>query len=250
MSQYRQSPFANLTSVVKNLLIINIICFIPYELFDHGDPEGPITTIFGLHYFASDSFKVWQMITYMFMHGGLTHIFFNMFALYMFGPILEYSLGSKRFLELYFICGIGAGLLQLAVQAIQVHAIIGGFVLPHAGVTNSQGIDMSYFQYGSEAVATKLYGIYNGPLVGASGAIFGLLVAFGMLYPNMELFIMFIPVPVKAKYLVPVYILIELWLGFKQFGGDNVAHFAHLGGAILGFLMIKIWGTRRKDNFY
>jgi rhomboid-like protein len=252
MSQYRQSPFANLTPVVKSLLILNIICFIPFELFDHPEAlsPGPFTTLFGMHYFGSDDFKIWQPITYMFMHGGFAHIFFNMFALFMFGPILEYSLGPKRFLQLYFICGIGAGLLQLLVQAIQVHSIIGGFILPHSGVLTSEGIDMQYFQYGGDQVAAKLYGIYNGPLVGASGAIFGLLVGFGMLYPNMEMYLFFIPVPIKAKYIVPGYIVVELWLGAAQYGGDNVAHFAHIGGAIFGFLMIKIWGVKRPNNFF
>src|SRR5581483_10983892 len=242
-------PFANLTPVVKNLLIINIICFVPILFFDKGDElhPGPFTALFGLHYFGSHYFKIWQIFTYMFMHGGYAHIFFNMFALFMFGPILEYSIGSKRFAQLYFICGIGAGLLQLLVQAIQIHSIIGDFILPHSGVMNSQGIDMQYFQYGGENIAGQLYGIYNGSIVGASGAIFGLLVAFGMLYPNMELFIFFIPIPIKAKYIVPVYIVIELWLGVAQYGGDNVAHFAHLGGALFGFLMVKIWGLRRRD---
>jgi membrane associated rhomboid family serine protease len=251
MSQYRQSPFANLTPVVKNLLIINVICFIPVVLLDKGDAlnPGPITTLFGMHYFGSDYFKVWQIITYMFMHGGFAHILFNMFALFMFGPILEYALGAKRFLQLYFICGIGAGLLQLLVQAIQIHNIIGGFILPHTGQLNSQGIDLSYFQYGGNDVAGKLYDIYNVPLVGASGAIFGVLVGFAMLYPNLEMMIMFIPVPIKAKYIIPAYILIELFLGFKQYGGDNVAHFAHIGGALFGFILIKLWGIKGSNNF-
>jgi len=249
MSQYRQSPFANLTPVVKNLLIINVICFIPFLIFDHGEANGPTTTLFGMHYFGSDDFRIWQIITYMFMHGGFTHIFFNMFALFMFGPIVESSLGSKRFFNLYFICGIGAALLQLLVQAIQIHGIIGGFILPHTGQLNSQGIDIAYFQYGGNDIAGKLYGIYNGPLVGASGAIFGLLVAFGMLYPNMEMFLFFIPVPIKAKYLVPGYIILEIWLGVGQYGGDNVAHFAHLGGALFGFLLIKLWGIKGSNNF-
>jgi membrane associated rhomboid family serine protease len=250
MSAYRQSPFANLTPVVKNLLIINIICFIPFLLFDHGDPVGPVTNLFGMHYFGSPDFKAWQVITYMFMHGGWAHIFFNMFALFSFGPIVEYSIGSKKFFNLYFICGLGAVILQLIVQAIQVHSITGGFIIHQSGIMTPEGIDQVYFQYGGNEVAAKLYGIYNAPLVGASGAIFGLLVAFGMLYPNMELMIMFIPVPVKAKYIIPIYIVIELWLGVGQYGGDNVAHFAHLGGAILGYFMVKLWRLQRPNNFF
>lgn len=234
MSQYRQSPFANLTPVVKNLLILNIIFFIAtYVLGARFD----MVRWFAVFYFDSPFFRPWQVITYMFMHGGIAHIFFNMFALFMFGPILEYSLGSKKFFNLYFICGIGAILLQWLVQAIEVHSLVGSFT-----INMNQGF--------SPEVVGKLEAIYNGPVLGASGAVFGLLVAFGMLYPNMELFLFFIPVPIKAKYIVPVYIIVELWLGVAQYGGDNVAHFAHLGGAIFGFLMIKIWGVRKPNNFF
>lgn len=250
MSAYRQSPFANLTPVVKNLLIINIIFFVAYLIFDHNNAGGPMTDLLGMHYFGSPDFKVWQVISYMFMHGGWEHIFFNMFALFMFGPIIEYSIGAKRFLNLYFICGIGAVGFQLIVQAIQVHGITGGFIIPQSGTMTPYGIDASYFQYGAGETAAKLYHIYNDPLVGASGAIFGLLVAFGMLYPNMELYLFFVPIPIKAKYIIPVYILIEIWMGVGQYGGDNVAHFAHLGGAILGFIMVKAWRLQKPNNFF
>ncbi|HVW96470.1 MAG TPA: rhomboid family intramembrane serine protease [Mucilaginibacter sp.] len=237
MSAYRQSPFSNLTPVVKNLLIINFIFFIPFLLFDHMDPRGPVTTFLGAFYFNSPNFRPWQIITYMFMHGGWEHILFNMFALYMFGPILEYSIGSKKFLNLYFICGIGAWALQMFVQAIEVHNLIGSFTIPQPGV------DMSYFQAAGDRAQT-LFDIYHAPLVGASGAIFGILVAFGMLYPNLDLMILFIPFPVKAKYLVTFYVLLEIYLGFEQAAGDSVAHFAHIGGALLGFILIKAWRLR------
>ncbi|MGN6641095.1 MAG: rhomboid family intramembrane serine protease [Mucilaginibacter sp.] len=239
MNAYRQSPFANITPVVKNLLIINIIFFIATLVL--GDRLGMMTWL-PVYYFNSPHFRVWQIITYMFMHGGWEHIFFNMFALFMFGPIIEYSLGSKKFFNLYFICGIGAILLQMVVQAVEVHAITGTITISHPE------LESSYLEYGANA--QKLFDIYNTPVLGASGAIFGILVAFGMLYPNMELFIFFIPIPVKAKYIVPVYILIEIWLGVSQYGGDNVAHFAHLGGALFGFIMIKIWNIRRPNNFF
>lgn len=237
MNGYRPSPFANITPVVKNLLIINIIFFIAFLLFDHGDPRGPVTSHLGAFYFNSPGFEPWQIITYMFMHGGWEHIIFNMFALFSFGPILEYYLGPKRFFNLYFICGIGAYLLQTLVQAFEVHSMIGSFTLP-------LGFDMN-----DPSVPDKLIAIYIFPMVGASGAIFGLLVAFGMLYPNLELMIMFIPVPVKAKYIIPVYILVELSLGFGQFAGDNVAHFAHLGGALIGFILIKAWKLKGPGSF-
>lgn len=237
-----QSPFANLTPVVKNLIIINIIFFIaPYALakvVDLGD-------LLAAYYPASAKFKPWQPITYMFMHGGLAHIFFNMFALFSFGPLLEYSLGSKKFFNYYFITGLGGYVLYMAVQAIQIHAITGSFTVPHPE------LDSSYFAYGGgQAVAQKLYALVNFPMVGASGSIFGLLVAFAMLYPNLEMMVIFIPVPIKAKYFVLGYTAIELFSGIGRFSGDNVAHFAHLGGALFGFLLIKLWNIKRPNNFY
>jgi rhomboid-like protein len=195
-----------------------------------------------VYYFNSPQFRLWQIVTYMFMHGNIMHIFFNMFALFMFGPMLEYSIGPKRFLNLYFISGFGAIFIQMLVQAIQVHAITGGFVISHPE------LESSYYAYGANA--QKLAEIYYTPVVGASGAIFGLLVAFAMLYPNLEMMILFIPIPIKAKYIIPVYILIELWLGIGQYGGDNVAHFAHLGGALFGFIMVKFWRLQRPNNYF
>jgi rhomboid-like protein len=232
MPPYRQSPFANLTPVVKNLLIINFICFLPYLLFGETRYDNMVVSNFGLYYFDSPHFRVWQLLTYMFVHGSFTHILFNMLALFMFGPILEYAIGPKHFFNLYFICGIGAALIQMLSQAVEVHMVAGSF-------TVSDGMQMM-----SQAGYEKIMAIYSGPTVGASGAIFGVVVAFAMLYPDLELMILFIPVPVKAKYLIPVYIVIELVSGFGQFSGDNVAHFAHLGGALVGFLLIKIWRYR------
>ena len=241
MNGYRQSPFANLTPVVKNLLIINVICFLPFLLFDH-DSGGPYTALFGAFYFNSPFFKPWQIITYMFMHGGWLHIFFNMFALFSIGPILEYAIGSKRFFNLYFICGIGALLLQMFVMGIEVHNIAGSFTIPNPK------LDSSYLLYG-EGNAQKLFAIYNAPIVGASGAIFGIAVAFAMLYPNLEMMIMFIPIPIKAKYIIPGYVIIELFSGFGHSATDHVAHFAHLGGALVGFIVVKIWGLKSQLKF-
>ncbi len=232
MSVYRQSPFANLTPVVKNLLIINLICFLPYILFSEAMYDKLVVTNMGAFYFNSPFFRVWQLLTYMFFHGGWTHILFNMFALFSFGPILEYGIGGKRFFNLYFICGIGAALFQMLVQAIEVHQITGAFT-----AHDLSGLDPM-------AIA-KLQGIYAGPIIGASGAIFGVLVAFGMLFPNLELMMLFIPVPVKAKYIIPVYVIFEIYSGLSPTAGDNVAHFAHIGGALLGFLVIKAWNVQR-----
>ncbi len=238
MNANRQSPFANITPVVKNLLIINLIFYLAFVLFDSKYMVGPITRVLGAYYFNSPNFKPWQIITYMFMHGGFEHILFNMFALFSFGPILENYIGSKKFFNLYFICGIGAFVFQNIVQAFEVQSITGSIILPFS----QHIIDPTSIE--------KLRAIYTFPLVGASGAIFGLLVAFGMIYPNLELMILFVPIPIKAKYLIPVYIVLELFLGFGQFEGDNVAHFAHLGGALLGFIIIKVWKLKGPSNFF
>ena len=238
-----QNPFANIPPVVKNLLIINVICFLPSLYYSNGfaGQKDPVAELFGVYYFNSPNFHPWQLITYMFIHGGWAHIFFNMFALFSFGPSIEYIMGSKRFFNFYFICGLGAIGFQMLVQAFEVHAITGAFTLANST------LDSSYLQYGPQA--QKLYDIYHGNMVGASGAIFGILIAFGMIYSNAELMIMFIPVPVKAKYIIPIYVLIELGLGIGQFGGDNVAHFAHLGGALLGFILVKSWRLQGPKNF-
>jgi rhomboid-like protein len=237
MNAYRQSPFANLTPVVKNLIIINVIFFVATWIL--GARVGMVTWL-SAFYFNSPLFHPWQIITYMFMHANIAHIFFNMFALFIFGPTLEYTMGSKRFLQYYFITGVGALILQWFVQAIEVHNIIGTITIPNGDLSPYVG----YPDF------NKLEEIYGGAVLGASGAIFGLLLAFGMLFPNVELFILFIPIPVKAKYAVAGYILIELFSGIGQFSGDNVAHFAHLGGALFGFILLKIWRMQRPDNFF
>ncbi|QKJ31734.1 rhomboid family intramembrane serine protease [Mucilaginibacter mali] len=248
-----QNPFANLTPVVKNLLLLNVVFYIAAYVFGHAgifDMDGALAA----YYPGSPKFRMWQIITYMFMHAppgngiGLAHIFFNMFALVSFGPIIEQTIGDKRFFLYYFICGLGALACQIAVQAFEIYSVTGHLFVP--GVTlENMATYAPYLGY-SEAGIMKLAGVYNVGLVGASGAIFGVLVAFGMLYPDLELMVIPIPVPVKAKYLIPVYIVIELYLGFKQFAGDSVAHTAHLGGALIGFILIKTWGYSRRDRYY
>ncbi|NEU10043.1 rhomboid family intramembrane serine protease [Flavihumibacter sp. R14] len=237
MSTFRSSPLSNIPPVVKNLLIINILFFVATAIFESKGIS--LVRMLGVYYVDSPSFNVWQVVSYMFMHGGFAHILFNMFALFTFGSSLEYIMGSKRFLNFYLITGLGALALQMLVQAIEIYGITGGFSIDPATYTSSD----------PNAIRT-LSEIYYSPMVGASGAIFGLLIAFGMLFPNAELFIMFIPVPVKAKYIIPVYILLELFLGVAQFSGDSVAHFAHLGGALFGFILVKLWDLKRSRNFY
>ena len=229
------SPFANITPVVKNLLIINVIFYIATMLFTEF-----MVRYFGVFYFGSPYFKVWQIITYMFMHspGTFFHILFNMFALFSFGSTLEYYFGSKRFLNFYLITGLGALALQMAVQAFEIYSIAGSITVYPEMLMHYAADDVN-----------KIREIYSTPMLGASGAIFGLLVAFGMLFPNAELMIFLIPFPIKAKYIIPIYIVIELFAGVAQFAGDSVAHFAHLGGALFGFILIKLWGIRRPGGF-
>lgn len=234
---FGQSSFSNIPPVVKNLLIINVIFFIATLVFESMGTE--LAYKLGAFYFNSPYFRPWQPITYMFMHGGFAHIFFNMFALWMFGPAIEYYMGSKRFFNYYFITGLGALALQMLVQAFEVHSIIGSFTL---------NTSINY-NIGPESVM-KLRAIYAEPMVGASGALFGVLVAFGVLYAETSLYILFIPIPVKAKYAVIGYIVVELYLGLSQHPGDSVAHFAHLGGALVGYILLKIWGSRRTNDFY
>ncbi len=243
------TPFANIPTVVKNLLIINIIFYAATLMF--GGPM--MTQVLGVHYFDGPDFRIWQVITYMFMHdySSLFHIMFNMFALYTFGSSLEYIMGSKRFLNFYLITGLGALALQLAVQGFEVYNITGSAINNGSFMIDSFKRTISFNpELMSQDQASTLLGIYLTPMVGASGAIFGLLIAFGMLFPNAELFIMFIPVPIKAKYIIPIYVILELFLGVKQFSGDSVAHFAHLGGALFGFILIRLWHLKRHDNFY
>ncbi len=230
MNRFQFSGGNSLTVVVKNLLVINVLFFVATFVLENKGIE--LTSILGVYYFDSPKFHYWQILTYMFMHGGFTHILFNMFALYMFGPILENIWGSQKFLYYYLFTGIGALALQMGVQAIELHSLTGYF-------TFHEGIELA------PNALKKVSEIYYGTTIGASGAIFGLLLGFGMLFPDAELFMFFIPIAIKAKYLVPVYILIELFLGLSQFSGDSVAHFAHIGGALFGFILIKIWSGGR-----
>ena len=194
------------TVVVKNLLIINALVYIATNVLNFpGIAERLV-----LYYPASEYFQPYQFITYMFMHGGFSHILFNMLGLWMFGSEIEYRFGPKKFLIYYIACGLGAAALHFGLE---------------------------YFQGGSDSV-----------LLGASGAVFGLLVAYGMMFPNNIIMPLFPPIPMKAKYFVMIYAGIELFSGIGRFSGDNVAHFAHLGGAITGFILIMIW--KRRGELY
>lgn len=240
-----------ITPVVKQLLIINIIFFIGCNLVPAAD------AFFALFFPENPGFRVWQPITHMFMHGSVMHIAFNMFALYSFGSTLEHFWGGKKFLFFYISCGLGAALVNYAVnyyfyQDALNTLIANGFSKSQIlELLNAGKIDTRWEQLLSASELKNLYAAYFGTVVGASGAIYGLLVAFAFMFPNAELGIMFIPIPIKAKYFVPVYMLLydgffgilgNSFLGFS----DGVAHYAHIGGAIFGFLIMWYW---KKNQF-
>lgn len=263
----------NITPVVKQLLIINIIFFIGSQLV-------PIANnYFALYYFENPMFKFWQPLTHMFMHGGIPHIFFNMFALFSFGSALEHFWGGKKFLFFYISCGLGAALLHTLVDYIQLQNIltsVSDLNLSHEVLNKILSVKFDdgnvyradFFEEAIKPILIedKKWNLINqdnfrtlfeaamqfdSKAVGASGAIYGLLVAFAFMVPNAELSLMFIPIPVKAKYFVPGILAIDLFLGFKGSsifgaGSTGIAHFAHIGGALTGFIMMWFW---KKNQF-
>ena len=236
--------FNNIPPITRNIIIINIVVFILTYVLQ----TDMMYRYLAAFYPFSPFFHSWQIITHMFMHGSFMHILFNLMTLYSFGPVLEQVLGQKKFLILYFASGLGGFALYniwnyyevsqitnfLTSQAYDIHEI-------YKYADNSYSGEMP-ISTNSEAVrdaAQQLFNILKTPMVGASGAIFGVIAAFSTLFPDAKLMFMFIPFPIKAKYLTPIIIVVSLFLGFRQFSGDNIAHFAHLGGALIGFLYIR-----------
>ena len=237
----------NIPPVVKNLIIINVLFFIATYILELTGIR--LSTYLGLYFPASENFRLHQIFTHMFMHGGLTHIFFNMFALYMFGRVLESVWGSKRFLIYFLITGIGAAILYTFVNFLEYKSLINKMSPETIEYVKTEGPRLwNEGKNFSDISAGKLNMLLNIPVVGASGAVFGLLLAFGMLFPNTQLMLLFPPIPIKAKYFVMGYGAIELYLGFSH-PGSNIAHFAHLGGMLFGFIMIKYW-QKKSNKFY
>ena len=261
----------HLTPAAKNILIINGIIFI---LSDFIGLRSYIIESFGMRYFHSENFQPYQILTYMWVHGGFGHLFSNMFSVLIFAPILERVWGSKKFLIYYLATGIGAGILysginyyenysfEVKVKSYEQNPSPESFrklVINNSSEYYNQLYDFidSYEQNPSNsndnlsiAYANDLLKVKSDvPMVGASGAVFGILLAFAMLFPNMELMLLFLPIPVKAKYLVLVYGIYELWSEINRMPGDNVAHFAHLGGMLIGYLILKYW-KRKYGTFY
>ena len=218
-------------TITKNLLIINVICYLAYVVL--GGRGIDLNDIFGLHYFQATEFHLYQAVTYMFMHASVEHIFFNMFALWMFGGVIERTFGEKRFLIYYLVCGLGAALCQEISQFFQVY-----FMIADQGATLNDMMRLSYLDREALNALTT---------VGASGCIYGVLLAFGMTYPEERLFIFPLPVPIKAKWFVIGYAAIEVGLALMQ-SGDGVAHMAHLGGMLFGWILLRVW-RRTKPGF-
>jgi membrane associated rhomboid family serine protease len=239
----------NITPTVKQLLIMNVLFYIGSMIV--GEPAYKLLS---MYFFESPDFHFWQLFTHMFMHAPLPnimHIAFNMFALYSFGSALEHFWGGKKFVFFYVSCGLGAALLHTGVNYYFFEngintLVANGFQKVEILKVLSEGkFDTRWQEVLAASDFQSFMGAYLGNVVGASGAIYGLLVAFAFMFPNAELALMFIPIPIKAKYFVPVLLLIDLYLGVSGgslFGGSSgIAHFAHLGGALVGFLMMWYW---------
>lgn len=240
--------FGSLPPVVKNLIIINTIMLVLMYLVQAiwgTDLNG----ILGIYYPKSEFFKPYQVVTHMFMHGNVLHLFFNMFALYMFGGVLEQVWGPKRFLLYYLVTGLGAAFTHELVQGIQYHNAISALSPEQLQYLYDSGSQiLSQSKNFADPTMAKLNLILNIPTVGASGAVFGVLLAFGMLFPNTQLMLLFPPIPIRAKYFVLVYGAIELYLAITS-PGSNIAHAAHLGGMIFGYLMIVYWRKTTKTLY-
>ena len=220
------------TPVVLKLIIINVLVFAAQNMITQFN----ITEWGSLHYYKSSLFKPHQMVTHMFMHMNVSHILFNMFGLWMFGTVLERFWGPKKFLIFYLICGIGS-------------AIFEQLLMPYDSLQSAKNTAEYLANPQMLQAIVESFKEYNYSL-GASGAIMGVFAAFAYLFPNTELYIMFIPIPVKAKYVIPFFVLIDLFGGIYRIKGDNIGHFAHLGGAIIGFLLVLYWNKTNKKTFY
>jgi membrane associated rhomboid family serine protease len=276
--QIRPGRFDVLPPVIKNLMIINGLVLLAQKTTEMWGMDQWLTDYFALHNFQSPLFRPHQLITHLFLHGDFFHFFFNMFALWMFGNLLENLWGAKRFLIFYFLCGLGAASLHLLTLSLEYYALaneVNSFLLQSTPSKLKEFLSANpgIFRFYSAVDIGSLMDTWKGypndinfidqaqtlvreyqrisldvPTVGASGAVFGALAAFGFLFPNTYIYIYFF-FPIKAKWFVILYAAAELWMGIRNSGG-NVAHFAHLGGALIGFLLVWHWNKTRRENFY
>lgn len=250
--QFRPGGFKLLPPVVKNLLIINGLFFlatISLKNVLHID----LNEIGGLYFMGSEKFQPFQFLSYMFLHGDITHLFFNMFAFWMFGNAIENVWGAKKFVIYYFVTGIGAAFLHQLVQFIESEIIINEMLANGISmdiindIINTQMDKYGVTNLFPREKLVTLVSTYHAPTVGASGSVFGVLLAFGMLFPNSLIYLYF-AIPIKAKWMVIGYGALELWAGISASPGDNIAHFAHLGGMLFGFILIKMWKKKENNN--
>lgn len=223
--------FQQTTPIVLNLIIINVLVYLSQMVAGGNQDVNPAADLFALHHYKSSYFQPYQIVTHMFMHAGFFHLAFNMLALWMFGTMVERDLGPKKFLIFYFICGLGAAFFQMGSYAHDFWQI------DHSSISADV-----FDQY--QSILRRSY------TVGASGAIMGVLAAFGYLFPNTEMIIIPIPVPIKAKWAIMGMIAIDVFGGVVKVQGDNIAHFAHIGGALIGFLLVLYWNKSNKKTFY
>ncbi|WP_445747156.1 rhomboid family intramembrane serine protease [Polaribacter sp.] len=238
----------NITDAIKHLIIINVILFIAPQLM-----QTDYTNILALHFPKNEHFGFWQYVSHMFMHGGFAHILFNMYGLWAFGTPLEQMWGKNKFIFFYFSSGIGAGLIYTLVNYYQFNSIYELFI--QAGLTDSEVItilkegstnDLRVLEAITQQQFNEIFALYNTPAVGASGAVYGVLVAFGMYFKDAKLALIFFPVPIAAKYFIPIMILGDLFFGVTKYSVGNIAHFAHIGGALIGFIIAFYW---KKNQF-
>lgn len=235
-----------LTDAIKHLIIINVILFVAPQLL-----KLDFTNILALHYPKNENFGIWQYVTHMFMHGGFSHILFNMYGLWAFGTPLEQIWGKNKFIFFYFSSGIGAGLIYTLANYYQFNGIYEQLINFGLSASDIQDI-LNVGSYNDSRILLsneemiKFYGLYHTPAVGASGAVYGVLVAFGIYFKDAKLALLFFPVPIAAKYFIPVIILGDLFFGMTKYSIGNVAHFAHVGGALIGFLIAWYW---KKNQF-
>ena len=238
----------NITGAIKHLIIINIIFFVGPQFM-----KLDFSNLLALHFPKNEHFGIWQYITHMFMHGSFGHILFNMYGLWAFGSPLEKMWGKNKFIFFYFSAGIGAGLVYTLVNYYQFNEIYNLFI--NAGLQQSEIItiletakttDLRVIEYITQEQFNSIIGLYNAKAVGASGAVYGVLVAFGMYFKDAKLALIFLPIPIAAKYFIPILIAIDVFFGMTDYSIGNIAHFAHIGGAIIGFIIAWYW---KKNQF-
>ncbi|WP_299053139.1 rhomboid family intramembrane serine protease [uncultured Polaribacter sp.] len=237
-----------ITDAIKHLIIINIILFVAPQLL-----QIDFSNILALHFPKNEHFGLWQYVSHMFMHGGFGHILFNMYGLWAFGTPLEQMWGKNKFIFFYFSAGLGAGVIYTLANYYQFNSIYELFVDAGLNPTeimtileNASTSDSRVVQNISQEQFSKVIGLYNAKAVGASGAVYGVLVAFGMYFKDAKLALLFFPVPIAAKYFIPIILIFDLFFGMTKYSVGNIAHFAHIGGALIGFLIALYW---KKNQF-